>query len=43
MMENNKQTYYPPEVEVCEAESEELICTSPGPYNSPFPGNGEDW
>lgn len=42
-MENSKQTYYPPEVEVSDVNSEGLICTSPGPYNSPFPRNGEDW
>lgn len=43
MMENIKKTYCPPEVEVREVQTEGLICASPGPYNSPFSGTGEDW
>lgn len=43
MMENIKKTYCPPEVEVREVQTEGLICASPGPFNSPFSGNGEDW
>ncbi len=44
MMDNNERTYFPPEV-VAEVElkTEGLVCISPGPYNSPFSGSGEDW
>ena len=43
VMENIERTYCPPEVEVREVQTEGLICSSPGPYNSPFSGTGEDW
>jgi len=43
MMENIDRTYCPPEVEVREVHTEGLICSSPGPFNSPFSGTGEDW
>lgn len=43
MMKNNERTYCPPEVEVLEVKSEGLVCASPGPFNSPFSGTGEDW
>lgn len=43
MMENIERTYSPPQVEVREVQTEGLICSSPGPFNSPFSGDGEDW
>ncbi len=38
-----KHPYEAPEMEVIEVNAEGLVCTSPGKYNSPFSGSGEDW
>ena len=43
MKETTRLSYEPPVAKTLELNIEGIVCLSPGPYNSPFPGSGENW